>query len=229
MTAHNQCLPTNRSIPYWTTSVFSSTVTGLVLIYNRSLLLRLPWTTTLLRKPNDDSLMNELSWIEMSNRVDSYVTTDGQSASASWNKAPIWGLRPNFYYCQTVEDLLIWGALSDERTGLSFTIAAGLCQHSHSWVRVPWDSRLYFTVSNSRLPYDSQGYGGGIRSRLHAGFCRINYVSSPYNSGRTELRPPPRTVRVLFRVYSLPRESVARSCITMDYSGFQASCHNIHE
>jgi hypothetical protein len=32
----------------------------------------------------------------------SYVTTDGQSASLSWNKAPIWGLRPDFYYCQTV-------------------------------------------------------------------------------------------------------------------------------
>jgi hypothetical protein len=28
--------------------------------------------------------------------------TDGQSASLSWCKAPIWGLRPNFYYCQTV-------------------------------------------------------------------------------------------------------------------------------
>jgi hypothetical protein len=27
-----------------------------------------------------------------------YVTTDGQSASLSWNKAPTWGLRPDFYY-----------------------------------------------------------------------------------------------------------------------------------
>jgi hypothetical protein len=53
-------------------------------------------------------------------------TTDGQSASLSWNKAPICGLWPDFYYCQTVAGLLMWGALSDERTGLSFTIAAGL-------------------------------------------------------------------------------------------------------
>jgi hypothetical protein len=30
----------------------------------------------------------------------SYVTTVGQSASLSWNKAPIWGLRPDLYYCQ---------------------------------------------------------------------------------------------------------------------------------
>jgi hypothetical protein len=32
-TGHNQLLPKTRSIPYWTTSVFSSTVTDLVLIY----------------------------------------------------------------------------------------------------------------------------------------------------------------------------------------------------
>jgi hypothetical protein len=50
----------------------------------------------------------------------SYVMTDGQSASLSWSKAPIWGLRPDVYYCQTVAGLLMWGALSDKRTGLSF-------------------------------------------------------------------------------------------------------------
>jgi hypothetical protein len=42
----------------------------------------------------------------------------------------------------------MWGALSDERTSLSFTIAAGARQRSHSRVRVPWDSRPYFTVSD---------------------------------------------------------------------------------
>jgi hypothetical protein len=52
----------------------------------------------------------------------SYVTTDGQSASLSWNKAPIWGLRLDLFYCQTIAGLLMWGALSDERTGLSFTM-----------------------------------------------------------------------------------------------------------
>jgi hypothetical protein len=36
----------------------------------------------------------------------SYITTDGQSASLSWNKAPIWGLRPDFYYCLTIADFL---------------------------------------------------------------------------------------------------------------------------
>jgi hypothetical protein len=56
---------------------------------------------------------------------ESYVTVDGQPASLSWNKAPIWGLRPDLYYCQIVAYLLILGALSDDRTCLSFTIAAG--------------------------------------------------------------------------------------------------------
>jgi hypothetical protein len=39
-------------------------------------------------------------------------------------KPPIWGLRPHFYYCQIVVGLLVFGALSHERTGLSFTITA---------------------------------------------------------------------------------------------------------
>jgi hypothetical protein len=85
----------------------------------------------------------------------SYVTTDGQSATLSWNKAPIWGLRPDFYYSMTVAGLLMWGALSDERTGLTFTIAAGPRQRSHFQVRVPWDSWPYFTVSDWRLPFSS--------------------------------------------------------------------------
>jgi hypothetical protein len=68
---------------------------------------------------------------------ESYVTTDGQPASLSWSKAPFWGLRPDLYYCLTVAGLLIWGALSDERTGLSFAIATGPRQRSHFLVRVP--------------------------------------------------------------------------------------------
>jgi hypothetical protein len=68
---------------------------------------------------------NLLNWTEFSsdgslaNESESYVTTDGQPASRSWNKAPIWGLRPDLYYGLTVAGLLIWSALSDERTGLS--------------------------------------------------------------------------------------------------------------
>jgi hypothetical protein len=55
-----------------------------------------------------------------SSRAESYVTTDCQSANLYWNKAPIWGLGPDLYYCSTVAGLLMWGALSDDMTGLSF-------------------------------------------------------------------------------------------------------------
>jgi hypothetical protein len=64
--------------------------------------------------------------------LQSYVTTDSQSASLSRNKAPIWGLRPDFCYCQTVAGLVMCGTLSDERTGPPFTSAAGPRQRSHS-------------------------------------------------------------------------------------------------
>jgi hypothetical protein len=59
-----------------------------------------------------------------------------QSASLSWCQAPTWGPKPDLYHCQTVSGLLMWGAFSDERTGLSFTIVTSPCQCSHSWVRV---------------------------------------------------------------------------------------------
>jgi hypothetical protein len=91
------------------------------------------------------------------------------------------------------------GALSDERMGLSFTIAAGTCQHSHSQVQVPQDSFIFYClkfeirkhggpgpsiyIPRSRVAqlypqtlgsvfvafYDSQGYGGGSWTYPHMG------------------------------------------------------------
>jgi hypothetical protein len=82
--------------------------------------------------------------------------TDSQSVSQSvclsWCQASIWDTRPNFYYCQTVEGFMMWGSLSDERMGLSFTIAAGPHQCGHSRIRIPLDSWPYYTVSGSRPP-----------------------------------------------------------------------------
>jgi hypothetical protein len=73
----------------------------------------------------------------------SYVTTDDQSASLSWNKAPMWGLRPVIYYSLTITVLFLWSAFSDERRGLSFVHATGPHQCSPSWVRGPSVSRPY--------------------------------------------------------------------------------------
>jgi hypothetical protein len=54
--------------------------------------------------------LNDLVSIES----ESYVTTDGQSGSPSWNKAPIWGLRQDFYYSLTVT-VFLCGAFSLKR------------------------------------------------------------------------------------------------------------------
>jgi hypothetical protein len=65
----------------------------------------------------------------------SYVTTDGQSASLSWNKGPIWGLRADFCYCQTVARLLMWGALWREdgcRLQLLLALASAVILESES-------------------------------------------------------------------------------------------------
>jgi hypothetical protein len=84
------------------------------------------------------------------------------------------GLKTRYFFCLTLTGLLMWRALSDERTGLSFVYATGPRQRSLSQVRVLWDSRPYFTVSDFETSlfvasYDSQGHGGGIRPRLHTG------------------------------------------------------------
>jgi hypothetical protein len=102
-TAHNQWLPKESPIPYWTTSVFYCDWLGSDLRIGHFFY---KWLT------------NEF----VQSQSQSYVTTDGQSASLSWNKAPIWGLRLEFYYCQTTPCFLMWGDLFDERTGLSFTM-----------------------------------------------------------------------------------------------------------
>jgi hypothetical protein len=93
-----------------------------------------------------------LLWICLAfqGQIQSHIATDGQSISKSWCRAP-----PDICCSLTVTVLFLWGALSDERTGLSFLYAAGLCQPSLSRVRVPWDSWPYFIVLDLRLPFSS--------------------------------------------------------------------------
>jgi hypothetical protein len=63
------------------------------------------------------------------------------------------------------------GALSDEKMGLPFVIAASSRQRSHSWVQVRRNSWPYLSVSDSKLPqpggpgphiYIQQEQGGPI-------------------------------------------------------------------
>jgi hypothetical protein len=130
---------------------------------------------------------------------ESYITTNGQSASLSWNKAPGWGLRPDFYYHQTVAGLLMWGVLPDERTGLSFTIVPDPRQRSHFEARALWDSWKYFTVSDSRLPFSSLPTTRRVTVEVFDPASTRESNSSGkllpfYNLERTEYISPCRTV-----------------------------------
>jgi hypothetical protein len=69
-----------------------------------------------------------------------------------------------FITCVTVTVLFLWGALSDERSGLSFVCAACPCQRNLSRVQVPCDLRPYFTVSDLRLPWLGSDLNGHLYS-----------------------------------------------------------------
>jgi hypothetical protein len=61
--------------------------------------------------------------------------------------------------------LVLWAALSDKRTSLSFVHAADPRQRSS----LGSDYCLRFETSLFVSSSDSQGHGGGIRPRLHTG------------------------------------------------------------
>jgi hypothetical protein len=162
---------------------------------------------------------------------ESYITTDGQSASLSWNKAPIWGLRPDFYYCQTVAGFLIWGTVSDERTNLSFTIAAGPRQRSHSQVRVLWDSTTIFYCLRFKTSLFVPSYDSADD---------WIYWLSQYNHLPNKTTVSNNTLILCLPIRCLEMGSSIVACrfisvgtclpshsLVMNYSDFQSSCHNI--
>jgi hypothetical protein len=67
--------------------------------------------------------------------TETYVTTDGQSASLSWCQAPMWVLRPDTYYCLTVAGLLMLCVFFWREDG------SAVCNCCWPSLRVPWDSR----------------------------------------------------------------------------------------
>jgi hypothetical protein len=75
---------------------------------------------------------------------------------------------------------------------MSFTIAAGLRQQTHSTVQVPRDSRPHFTVSDSRLPqpggpdpriYIPQGPMGQLYPQALGSLFVPSYVSQGDGGG----------------------------------------------
>jgi hypothetical protein len=114
-----------------------------------------------------------LSWVELS-WVEFYITTDSQPASLSWYKAPIWGLRPDLYYLYDSYGLLLVGRPLWREDGSEFYICYWPLPAQSFFGPSPLDLAtifycLTFETSLFVPTYDSQGHGGGIRSRLHTG------------------------------------------------------------
>jgi hypothetical protein len=91
--------------------------------------------------------------------------------------SPIWGPRPNIYYCVTVTVLFLWGALSDERTGPSFFYVQSFSGPSPLGLATIFYC-LRFETSLFVASYDSQGHGGGSRPRLHTGLYILSKSKS---------------------------------------------------
>jgi hypothetical protein len=112
--------------------------------------------------------------------------------------SPIWGPRPDFCYRQTFEILSRWGALSDERTSLSFVAVIVsstwhlysqvylsafyivICQGSGSlWIHIIYsficNSSIYSYVCMYNIYKASSSYLTGNILRLH-------YKAQPVNT-----------------------------------------------
>jgi hypothetical protein len=125
----------------------------------------------------DHSHMDRIENSSLNNQIQSYVTTDGQSASLSRNKAPIWGLRPDIYYlCDSYGlDLVgrpIWREVGSIFCNCYWSSPAQSFLGPSPVGLMAIFYCLRFETSLFVASYDSQGHGGGIRSRLHTGLSQ---------------------------------------------------------
>jgi hypothetical protein len=186
---------------YWTPCTTGYN-TSQITICHTVIFFRLDTTLELFWLSTDLSLQSQI-----------YVTTEGQSASLSWCHALIWDLRPDFITVRQLR-VCWYGALSLTREWvcrlqLLLALASAVILGSESrrrpyfTVSVSRHPNLegqvpVFISPKNRVAqlcpqalgslfvafYDSLGYGGGIRNRLHAGYCHI-LSSYDLASGRT--------------------------------------------
>jgi hypothetical protein len=101
-------------------------------------------------------LFCHLKTLPYSSQSQSHIATDGHSVSNSWCRAPSEAHDQIFITLLTVTVLFFCGApsLTRGRVCLLYVLLA-LASAGLSWVRVPWYSRPYFTVSDLRLSISS--------------------------------------------------------------------------
>jgi hypothetical protein len=114
-----------------------------------------------------------------------------------------------------------WGALSDERTtGLSFAIATGRRQRSHSRVRVPRPKQNLESIACPPFTTRGEPNRGQHLEQLVYYFVSIRCYETCVNFA---------AMISFLQVYQLQRiRDLASRCLAMACSGFQASCYNIH-
>jgi hypothetical protein len=152
--------------------------------------------------------------------------------------------------CITFAGLFIWSALSDERTDLSHTIAAGPRQCCHSRTRVPWGSRPYFrsppttrrvtvevfesassrdrenALFSARPLIHSSGNHGKclLLLRINGNFCWMFVYLEAFVLPELVSRNPPPWTHVLYWVVSQKRPTCHNISILLSFCENNSSC-----
>jgi hypothetical protein len=129
------------------------------------------WLTLLESDASSSSLISDCISVLVVSESELYVTNDGQPASLSWNKASIWGLRPDLYcLCDSCGLVLVGGPLWREDGSVFYICCWPLPSQSFFGPSPLGLASIFycltFETSLFVASYDSQGHGGGIRPRL---------------------------------------------------------------
>jgi hypothetical protein len=115
-----------------------------------------------------------------SSQSQSYIVTDCQSFRTSWCGAPYGAHDQIIIMCDSYRLVLV-GALSDERMGLSFVYDAGSWQRSLYWVWVSSKSKLYYDrrSAGQSVLEQSTHLGLATRSWLLSDSCEFVDLGRP--------------------------------------------------
>jgi hypothetical protein len=172
--------------------------------------------------------------------LESYITTDGQSASLAWNKAPVWGLRPDFFTISPLRVRWCW-ALSLTRGWVCRLQLLLVLVNAVSFRSDSHGTRDHILLSQIR-DFHFRRLLRLARLRWRCSTPpplqqRINYLSSLYNFEANRIEITTSNGSSIIPCPSVVAEAcLPNRCLEMDVSalllwlhiyGVQASCHNI--